>query len=192
MSPLRRPPDQLSGFPRYRLRSSRPLYRIHRRDRGPWWFSNDASGRFDLHPPSGTCYLAEDPLGSFVEVFRDAPLVAEADVDKRAVSTLFVPQDAVLADCTASRALAFGVTAVIHSTEQYERTQKWAAAFAAWGFGGVRYLVSHDPGQRLVGVALFGSAGAQAWPVGQTDPIGSDLLAAARERFGIVVLPAPG
>ena len=149
------------------------------------------SGRFDLQPPYGTCYLAEDPLGSFVEVFRDTRIVAESDVDKRVLSTLHVSEDCGLADCTESRALAFGVTAAIHSSESYARTQKWAAAFADAGFAGIRYLVSHDPAQDLAGVALFGPAGSEDRPVADTGPIGSDVIAAGRERFGIIVLPTP-
>lgn len=123
-------------------------------------------------------------------MFRDTRLVAERDVDKRVLSTLHVSEDVALADCTESRARAFGVTAAIHASENYERTQEWARAFAEADLGGVRYLVSHDPAQRLVGVALFGSAGAQDRPVAATGPIESDVIVAARERFGILVLPA--
>jgi hypothetical protein len=173
------------------LGTSQPLYRIHRGELGAWWFSHDASGRFDLRPPRGTCYVAEDPLGSFVEAFRDTRIVAESDVDKRVLSTLHVSEDIGLADCTQSRGLAFGVTAAIHSSENYERTQQWAAAFANAGLAGVRYLVSHDPAQEFVGVALFGPAGAEERPVADTGPIDSGVIAAARERFGIIVLPAP-
>jgi hypothetical protein len=118
-------------------------------------------------------------------------MVAESDLDKRVLSTLHVSEDVTLADCSESGALAFGVTAAIHSSENYERTQEWAAAFADAGLEGVRYLVSHDPAQRLVGVALFGPAGAQDRPVAEAGPIESDLIASARERFGIIVLPTP-
>lgn len=190
MSPLGRPIRDLSGFPRHELRTSRPLYRIHRWDLGPWWFSSDGSGRFDLRPPDGTCYTAEDDLGAFIEVFRDVPFVAESDVQATRVSTLHVPREVALADCTHGRARAFGVSAAIHSTEQYERTQEWASAFRSPGFGGIRYLVGHDPRQRLVGVALFGEAGQRDWPA-ETAPIGPELPRTAHSRFGIIVLPAP-
>jgi RES domain len=112
-------------------------------------------------------------------------------VEERVLSTLHVSDDVVLADCTASAALAFGVTAAIHSSESYERTQEWAAALSDAGFGGVRYLVSHDPAQRLAGVALFGPAGAQDRHVAKTGSIDPGVILAARERFGIIVLPAP-
>ena len=135
--------------------------------------------------------LAEEPLGSFVEVFHDVPLIAESDVGKRILSTLSVPRIVPLADCTRSRARAHGVTAAIHSSEDYAMTQRWASAFADAGFGGIRYLVSHDPAQRLVGIGLFGPAGSAKWPAGDPAQLGADLLTTARHRFGMLVLPAP-
>jgi hypothetical protein len=191
LSPLAAPPADLRGFPSFRLTPSRALYRVHRRDRSPWWFSHDGTGRFDLPPPRGTCYLAESPLGAFVEVFREIALVSQAVVDARRVSTLRVPAAVRLADCTRARARAFGLTAAVHATEEYGATRRWAAAFAAAGFAGVRYLVRHDPSQRSVGVALFGAAGeAGMGPVEATNPIGQALCDAAARRFGIRVLPA--
>ncbi len=191
MSPLSEPPARLDGFPRRRLPPTAPLYRIHRLDRAPWWFSHDGSGRFDLATPRGTCYLAEEPLGAFVEVFRAMAVVPSAEVDARRVSTLHAPRPFVLADCTSRRARAFGITAAIHSGEDYTRTQAWAAALAAAGFDGVRYLLSHDPAQRSVGVALFGPAGLAQWPVEATGPVDSTVILRARREFGIRVVPTP-
>lgn len=90
------------------------LFRMHQGDLGPWWFSSDGHGRFDLRPPQGTCYLSLSPLGAFVEVFRDFTFVDAADVAARAVSRLQVPRDVVLANCTSSRARRFGITGEIH------------------------------------------------------------------------------
>jgi hypothetical protein len=98
----------------------------------------------------------------------------------------------MLADCMSRLARAFGITAAIHSGEDYDRTQAWAAAFAPAGFDGVRYLVSHDPAQGYVGVALFGPAGAADWPVASTAPIDHELIREARWQFGIRVLRTPG
>lgn len=190
MSPLGEPPEDLAGFPGRRLLPTQPLFRIHRHGRDPWWFSHDGSGRFDLAAPRGTCYLAEDALGAFVEVFRTTAAVPDAEIAARRVSVLHVPETLVVADCTARRARAFGITAAIHASEDYRRTQAWARALAEAGFGGVRYLVSHDPAQRLVGIALFGRAGAAAWPVASMEPIGRQMLLAARRSFGIRVVPA--
>lgn len=143
-------------------------------------------------PGRGTCYLAEDPLGSFVEAFRDTALVSGDDVDARCLTVVRPRKRLTLADCTARPARSFGVTAAIHSSENYALTQAWAAAFARAGFDGVRYLLSHDPAQRLVGVALFGPEGVADWPRGRYRAIEEDRLERAERLFGIRVLPEPG
>lgn len=97
----------------------------------------------------------------------------------------------MLADCTSRRARAFGVTAALHAGEDYALTQAWARAFADAGFDGVRYLVSHDPRQRLAGVALFGPAGTPRRRTGKAEPIPSAIVRDAERRFGIRVLPTP-
>lgn len=175
------------------------LYRIHRAGRNPWWFSSSGLGRFDLRevpgaPPwKGTCYLALTPLGCFIEVFRDGALVPEAELAGRLLTSLALPSAVSLADCTSSRSRAFGITAEIHSTPHYERTQAWAAAFESAGFHGIHYFLRHDPGQRLTGVALFGPAGAGSEASGylqrQGRPIGSEILKEAASRFGIGTIP---
>lgn len=107
MSPLGPPPGDLSSFPSFQLIAARRVYRIFHRDHLPWWFSSDGSGRFDLAIPGGTCYLAEEPLGAFVEVFRDTNIIDEADVTERLLATVVLPDVArPLADCTSSVALA--------------------------------------------------------------------------------------
>jgi hypothetical protein len=193
LSPLSQPPADLHGFPYRTLKPAHPLVRIHLRSRGPWFFCADGSGRFDLTDPPGlgTCYLAERPLGAFVEVFRDTVLVDEADVIKRQVSRLSAPHAVKLANCTSRRARRFGVTGSIHSTQDYDLSQRWAAAFRGAGFGGVRYLVSHNPAQKLVGIALFGPAGEPTNPVLRSDGIDPKLVALAERRFGIKVRPTP-
>jgi hypothetical protein len=191
VSPLAPPPADLAGFPRHRLLPSRALFRIHRAEHAPWWFSSDGAGRFDLASPAGTCYLAEDAVGAFVEVFRFTTIVPEIEVRERRLSTLRAPDGVVLANCAARRARAFGITAEIHTGPDYALTQVWAAAFATAGFDGVRYLLSHDPAQRCVGFALFGPGGRSTLPVHATDVIGRNLIDQARRRFGIRVLPAP-
>lgn len=199
VSPLGRPPgkppEDLRHFPERVLAPGAPLFRIHRADRGPWWFASDGAGRFDLAPPRGTCYLAGDPLGAFVEVFRDTRVVPEREVRRRSLSRLALPRPLRLADCAARRGRMFGLTAAVHSTPDFELTRAWGAAFAAAGFDGVRYLVSHDPAQRLAGYALFGDAGesadAGAWPPGEPSEIDAALLRRARHQFGLLAVPAP-
>jgi RES domain-containing protein len=129
-------------------------------------------------------------VGCFLEVFRPWALIPEAEVEARRISRL-APPVVDLADCTDGLCRHFGVTAEIHSTPDYAATQRWAAAFAAAGFGGVRYLLRHDPGQRHTGVALFGPAGAPAWPAAPGERIGLPVLQEVERRFGLRVLPIP-
>jgi hypothetical protein len=99
----------------------------------------------------------------------------------------------VLANTGHARARAFGITAGISAIEEPDRrtTRRWAEAFHAAGFEGIRYRVGHDPSQRAIGVALFGPAGRRDWPVAATEPIAGSLLALVRRRYGLIVLPTP-
>jgi len=186
------PPEDLSSFPWRVLIPTKHLWRIHGAGRKPWWFCSDGDCRFDLTSPRGTCYVSEEPLGSFVEVFQNIVVVAEEAVAARRLSRLHVPRRMRLADCTSPRARAFGCTGEIHTTADYELTQRWAAMFVEQGFDGLWYLVRHDPAQRQVGVALFGQSGmAKGWPEPATEPIDDELLAGVAKHFGIHILPRP-
>jgi hypothetical protein len=191
LSPLGLPPDDLSRFPAFGVDRRRSLYRIHRTDAGPWWFSGEGSGRFDLRDGRGSCYLAVTPVGAFIEVFRVATVIPEAEVEARSLSSLVPPARARLADCTVSAARKFGITGAIHTQPDYTVPQIWAEAFAAAGFGGIRYRVSHDPSQRELGAVLFGDAGEPSLPVRRTEPIPASVIEAARQRFGLIVAPTP-
>jgi hypothetical protein len=181
------------GFPRRTLRGERTICRIHRADRGPWWFSADGSGRFDpVGTGLGACYLAERPLGAWVEVFRRRMLLAEQEVRGRALFCVELARDVRLADLTSRRALEFGVTASLGADQSYTASQAFAVQAIDAGFGGVRYLVRHDPAQQLSGVALFGAPdGAGQWPQGNDAAIPDDLIAEAVRLFGYRVLPEP-
>jgi hypothetical protein len=192
LSPLGLPPDDLNRFPSFDVDRRRSLYRIHPSDVGPWWFSGDGSGRFDLLDGRGSCYLAVTPIGAFIEVFRVATVIPEAEVEARSLSSLVPPTRTRLADCTVSAARKFGITGAIHTQPDYTAPQLWAEAFAAAGFAGIRYRVSHDPAQRELGVVLFGDAGEQALPVRRTEPVPASVIEAARKRFGLIVAPTPG
>jgi hypothetical protein len=191
LSPLGLPPDDLSRFPAFGVDRRRSLYRIHRTDAGPWWFSGEGSGRFDLRDGRGSCYLAVTPVGAFIEVFRVATVIPEAEVEARSLSSLVPSTRARLADCTVSAARKFGITGAIHTQPDYTVPQIWAEAFAAAGFGGIRYRVSHDPSQRELGAVLFGDAGEPSLPVRRTEPIPASVIEAARQRFGLIVAPTP-
>jgi RES domain len=187
----------LRGFPRRTLRGDRTVYRIHRATRHPWWFSFDGNGRFDpIGTGHGACYLAERPLGSFVDAFRKPMVIAEPTITPRALLTTELGRDLRLADLTSRRARLFDVTASLGANEHYTASQRFAAAAVQAGYDGVRYLVRHDPAQRLYGIALFGPEGQAdpadpAWPVSTDGPLPDELLAEAQRAFHYRILPAP-
>jgi hypothetical protein len=163
--------------------------RIHRRELNPWWFSSDGSGRFDLKPEQGTCYLAEEPLGAFVEAFREPRIVHASTVADRALATLRPPARLRFADCTVEEARRFGITLEIGASDDYELYRRWAEAFAGEGFAGIRYRLGHDPSGSLLGLALFGAEGEAGWAVEASGPIPDDLIREAEESFGIIAVP---
>jgi hypothetical protein len=171
------------------LSAERLLYRNHKSHRHPWHFSAADPERprcFDLPHPDGTCYLAEEDLGAFVEALQGSgSAIALAEIAVRSLSRLSVPTVVSLADCTESAAAAFGVTAELHASPDRQLTQGWARAFMDAGFHGIRYFVRHDPAQRQVGIALFGRAGGAGWELRATDPISADLIVRVQATFGI-------
>jgi hypothetical protein len=177
------------------VRGDAELYRIHRRDRDAWWFSSDAAGRFDpVATGVGACYLAERPLGAWVEVFRRETVLSELAVLERALFTVKLGRDLRLADLTSRRALQFGVTASLGADEDYTDSQRFARRAVEAGFAGIRYFLRHDPAQKLYGIALFGQADERAGldqALGVDAPIPAELLDDARRRFGYRVLPTP-
>jgi hypothetical protein len=187
----------LARFPQRTLRADRAIYHIHRLDSSGSWFSSDGSGRFDpVGTGNGACYFAERPIGAWVEVYRRQMLLSETAVLNRWLMTFRVGRDLRLADLTSRRALQFGVTASLGANEQYEASQAFAADALDAGFAGIRYLVRHDPAQKLYGIAIFGEAGEQPDnddpDMSVLDhPIPDELAEEARQRFGYRVLPRP-
>ena len=111
------------------------------------------------------------------------------DIQLRRLTRIELPRALSIADCTAEHARAWGITAEIHSSPDYAKTQDWATAFARAGFDGICYFLRHDPAQRLTGIALFGPAGSPSgFPSGATEAIGTDLIQAVADRFGIQVI----
>lgn len=150
--------------------------------------------------PSGTgqgaCYLAERPLGAWVEVFRRRMLLAEAEVRGRALTRAELGHGPRLADLTSRRALEFGMTALLGADENYAASQAFAVDALDAGFDGIRYLVCHHPAQRLYGVALFADAGFAAdlapSPAKTTETATpEDLQRDAARLFGYRILPTP-
>lgn len=186
----------LTGFPRRTLRGDRTIYRIHKVMRAPWWFSFAGDGRFDpVGTGMGACYLTEDPVGAWGEVFRKRQLLPEAEIARRSLLATTLKRDLRLADITARRALSFGITAALGSREQYDESHVFATRALEDGFDGIRYFVSHDPAQKLYGIALFAAAGIpdpadQRWP-SDGGAIPDALVRDAERTFGYRVLPTP-
>lgn len=187
----------LKRFPQRTLRGDTELFRIHRARLAPWWFSSDGSGRFDpLGTGLGACSLAIDALGAWVEVFRATMLLDSTEVQRRALARVRLGRDVRLADVTSRRALQFAITAAVGADRRYDQSQAFAARAVNAGFGGIRYLVRHDPAQRLYGVALFGAPGAADqpgadWSAPDDGPIPGELAQRARALFGYRVITAP-
>jgi hypothetical protein len=186
----------LKGFPRRTLRGDRTIYGIHKSARAPWWFSSIGDGRFDpVGTGMGACYLAEAPLGAWVEVFRKRQLFPEAEIAHRSLLAVTLKRDLRLADITARRALSFGITASLGANEQYDDSQTFAAQALENGFDGIRYFVRHDPAQKLYGLALFAQAGTPDpadphWPA-ESGALPDALVRDAECLFGYRVLPTP-
>ncbi len=192
MSPrgLPAPPDDLAELPSTKL-GTEPLWRIHAADVAPWFFDIGPDGRFNL-AESGTCYLAEEPVGAFVEKFgrllRPGGVIPEPLVDMQRLSRLR-PAKANVVDLTNPEVLGLaGVTAEIHSTSDYDLTQDWALALHEAGYDGIRYRARHDPRGELTSIALFGS-NRPPRSAAKSTPIPVDLIHEAAATFAITVLP---
>ncbi|HEX5614565.1 MAG TPA: RES family NAD+ phosphorylase [Acidimicrobiia bacterium] len=193
---LRSPPEPraLAGFPRRHLDPATPVFRVVRRGQGPWWFSSDGTGRFDLEPPSGTCYLATTPVAALLELLgpelAQTRAISTEALEDRDVRELRLPRRVRLADAVSRRAAAFGVTAELTTIVPYALPRAWARALAGADFAGIRHAVRHDPEGRPEGVALFDAAGERKWRRGRVLPPAA-ILAELESATGIRVLPRP-
>ncbi|MDQ3631073.1 MAG: RES family NAD+ phosphorylase [Actinomycetota bacterium] len=183
----------MKGFPRRTLRADRTLFRIHKAVDDAWWFSSSGEGRFDpVGSGQGACYLAETPLGAWVETFRRQMTWSEAAILGRGLFVGETGRELRLADLTSRRALQFGVTATVSAGEDYHASQAFAANALVAGFDGLRYWVRHDPRQNLAGVALFAPAGTgTGWPSGRDGPISDQLIQEAATTYGYRIVPRP-
>lgn len=192
MSPrgLPAPPEELPELPSSKL-GAKPLWRIHAADVSPWFFDTGPDGRFNL-AETGTCYLAAEPIGAFVEKFgrllRPGGVIPELLVDTQRLSRLRPPKVDVV-DLTDPKVLGLaGLTAEIHSTTDYGLTQGWARALRDAGYAGIRYKARHDPRGQLASIALFGSPRPPR-SAAKTTAIPVDLIHEASTTFAITVLP---
>jgi hypothetical protein len=186
-------PDALIRFPVWHVHAGTTFHRVTHGEHGPWWFSSDGSGRFDLVSPRGTCYLADDPVLAMLEVFGElVPRAVSKDwLASRRLWTLALPAQCDAADTTVRAARGFGLTAELATVTPYERPQGWAASFAAAGFDGIRYRARHDPGGGRA-LALFGAAGERTrWRRGRSSPLAGDLLDRLQTEAGVEVAQIP-
>lgn len=184
------PSEELPELPTATLGAER-LWQIHAATAEPWFFDTGPHGRFNLGDV-GTCYLAEERLGAFVEKFgrllRPGGVIPEPLVESHRISSLRPPRIEVV-DLTDARVLGLvGLTAEIHSTTDYALTQSWALTLRDAGYRGIRYRARHDPRGALSSIALFGS-GRPPRSAARTAPIPLDLIHGAAETFAIAVLP---
>jgi hypothetical protein len=184
-------PDELAGFPVWHVHGGTSLFRVTSSGHGPWWFSSNGAGRFDLFPPRGTCYLADDEMGALLEVLGPVSVVITAWAKRFSIWQLALPDQCSAADTTVRAARGFGVTAELATMTPYDLPQRWAAAFAAAGHQGVRYRVRHDPaGSRAL--ALFGAAGERRrWPRGRRQDVDDELLERLADETGLRVAGIP-
>ncbi len=184
------PPDELPELPSTKL-GAKALWRIHAADAAPWFFDIGPDGRFNL-AESGTCYLAEEPIGAFVEKFgrllHPGGAIPEALVAAQRLSGLQPPKVKIV-DLTDPAVLGLiGLTAEVHSTTDYNQTQGWALALQEAGYAGIRYRARHDPRGQLTSIALFGAIKPPKGKV-TTTVIPVDLIHEASATFAIAVLP---
>lgn len=178
-------PGDLHGFPA--VASPARLFRICQASHATWWFSADGSGRFDLRVPEGTCYLASDAYAAIREATRLGP-VSTLWVKARELREVTPPNpNARLAATTRKAAGRYGVTTELATLVPYDLTRRWAAAFRAHGFDGIRHQLRHDQRARPSGIALFGPAGAGSHDFGQQ----TSLTSSAVEAAGVRVLAPP-
>jgi hypothetical protein len=177
-------------FPAAVLPAGTQLYRIHREGFDPWWFSHDGSQRFDLPRPWGACYVAQAPVGAFLETLTRLVIIPAADVAIRRLATITLTQELRLADCQDPAAASYGVTATTSAGYPYEReSHPWARRFWRAGFDGVRYGAAHHPALAETSYALFGRSD-QATSYGDvaSGPIPAALLEEAQTVFGFRVV----
>jgi hypothetical protein len=187
---LGEPSEDLTGFPT--VDATGEWYRAHTAGLGPWWFSHDGSGRFDLEPPYGTCYLASgvdvavrERLG---ETLVGGRMISAEAADKMVVSRLEVDDDDPMADTTRQEATRYGVTRELGTTTPYDLPRRWAAALHAHGMGGLRYWPRFSLDGTTQALALFDRAGHDDGRTVDPEPMSGRAAAA---MAGIEVLGPP-
>jgi RES domain-containing protein len=188
---LARPTRPLKRFPS--LVVDGVLWRVHRSDRNPGWWSSDGSGRFDLSPPHGTLYAARQQLTGLLEAIGHShtgtSAVPHGFLSERSITT-FAVGSVRLANLSDRRIGSIGMSNSITTTGDYWLCQQWADAWHSdRQLDGVRWRSRFDPATRSNSVALFGQAGARPLAIRQT--ISATAAIPALERLGWTVAAAP-
>jgi hypothetical protein len=178
------------------------LHRIHGlRPGSAAFFDTSPHGRFNLTdtPGQGTCYLALDALGAYVETLGRVLTRSVSDIARRRHSVVTLDRVLRLFDLTRSEARSayrhenLDLTATIGAGDDYGTPQRLAALTYRDGYDGILYRARHDPGHRHESIALFGPAGPNetdtVFAICNTAEIGLGIVAAGTRTFGIVVLP---
>jgi len=186
---------QVDRLPRRILAKGTTLYRIHRVEYDPRYFGNGDGGRFNptAKPARGAWYLADDPLGCWVERWRGNKAIARSDVVATRLTRVTLHRDIELADLTVRTALLAGVDGGFASNPSYEDCQALASSLQGQ-VEGIRWHLRNDPAHQFCGIALFnklGQAPAAEWPDCRTSRISNQLLTQARDEFGYTVLTDP-
>lgn len=208
--PLQEPPSgagSLARLPAQPLQA-RTLYRVWRNllpdgteRTSPWWFAglsdpHEACGRFDLPPPTGTCYMATRPEAALLEALQmHLTNLPRAELEVRRMARLRAPDEAPRAAMLTAESVAgdFGITAAIWAGHDRCLTQRWAAAIRRDGWWAIYVGVAHDPRGQLRAVALFDQQGDHPPSHGgrwhyRTRPIAGDAaLERALSRYGVSV-----
>lgn len=177
-----------------------PLYRVHRTVNGPAYFDSGPDGRFN--PPAGcgtfgTCYLATEPIGAYLETVGRRRLIEQTDIDTRSLTTVTFNRPLRLLDLLDGRNRGhfpgFDLTGQISANPKYDISQQVARLAFEEGHDGLWYKVSHDSSLTLNGVALFGEPGAHdssdAFETCKTADIPDDLVLQGADEHCVVVAP---
>lgn len=192
----------------HHLEPQDPLYRIYpryapsidpaavRRTPGsPAWFCGDVDHRFDFPAiPAGTCYVAEKPLGAFIEVyFRTAGYGLDEDEirEQRRLAKLSVRRDTVVLNlnCPANYG-ARGVSAELLAELGPRYPLNWSFALQIYkeGLQGIRWISTRDLPRDHINIAIFsevsGADSGKVFDVAHED-VPLWLMYEAAEYYGV-------
>jgi RES domain len=161
---LRPPPGDLDQRTLPMTSVSGPLFRVHAATNAALFFSKDDEKRFSgSNSPYGVCYCALSPLGAFAEtcveeIGNQTYAATGGLIDTRACSRIVVSYSVNVVDLTAANLLSIGAAHVISTTEHYNLTQQWAAAFYTHPSQPAGILYQSNLAGTEVCVALFDRA----------------------------------